>query len=204
MTRIKTMSVICYMFILTGCVDVESEAKKAVINKLAESNPSVQEQNVQFGKFIKVGKTHACYSVKVPNPTNGTSSVDMQAMIYKTGNDWSVLQFSNDDESACVKTMGHLEKRSVAKEKGTDEPDCKKAVLKALKDPDSAKFGKFTVEGTRACLTVNARNSLGGYTGDQQAILELSDDFESWKVVEIVQLDHESCRKVINPFLPMQ
>jgi hypothetical protein len=41
-----------------------------------------------------------------------------------------------------------------------------KAVLASLRDPDSAKFGKFTLVGQdRACLTVNARNSVGGYTG---------------------------------------
>jgi hypothetical protein len=69
------------------------------------------------------------------------------------------------------------------------------AVLKALKDPDSAKFGKFTQVGNYACLTVNARNSLGGYTGDQQAILvKITDE---WRVAGIEKVAHSSCVEAI-------
>ena len=56
---------------------------------------------------------------------------------------------------------------------GGDESEAKKAVLANLKDPDSAKFGKFTKVGeNHACMTVNAKNSMGGYTGDKQAFLK--------------------------------
>jgi hypothetical protein len=53
-----------------------------------------------------------------------------------------------------------------------NEYEIKKAVLAILKDPDSAKFGEFTqINEVRACMTVNAKNSMGGYVGDQQAFL---------------------------------
>jgi hypothetical protein len=41
----------------------------------------------------------------------------------------------------------------------------KKAIRAKLKDPDSAKFGNEIVVQTRACISVNAKNSYGGYTG---------------------------------------
>lgn len=66
--------------------------------------------------------------------------------------------------------------------------DAKKLVLSRLKDPDSAKFGNFTqVNEESACFTVNARNSMGGYTGDQQAILTKYNS--EWMLVAIVGED---------------
>ena len=56
---------------------------------------------------------------------------------------------------------------------GGSEVEARKAVIDNLKDPDSAKFGEFTqISEELACMTVNARNSMGGYTGDQQAFLK--------------------------------
>jgi hypothetical protein len=70
--------------------------------------------------------------------------------------------------------------------------DAKKAVLGKLKDPESAKFGKFTqVDDKRACFAVNARNSMGGYTGEQQAVL-LKDD-NGWSVLSFFDFSHEDC-----------
>jgi len=75
---------------------------------------------------------------------------------------------------------------------GGAESEAKKAVLGSLKDPDSAKFGKFTqVNEKSACLTVNARNSMGGYTGDQQAWLIKQEN--AWVVLDIDKLSHEMC-----------
>lgn len=74
---------------------------------------------------------------------------------------------------------------------GGAESEAKKAVLASLKDPDSAKFGQFTlVNEEHACLTVNARNSFGGYTGDEQALLTKFGD--KWSV-RITSGSHESC-----------
>jgi hypothetical protein len=55
----------------------------------------------------------------------------------------------------------------------SDEPNARKAVLAELKDPDSAKFGEFTKseDSDMACYTVNAKNSLGGYIGNQEAFI---------------------------------
>ncbi len=75
---------------------------------------------------------------------------------------------------------------------GGVESEAKKAVLGSLKDPDSAKFGKFTqVNENRACFTVNARNSMGGYTGDQQAQLMKIEN--AWVVIGIDELSHDTC-----------
>jgi hypothetical protein len=75
---------------------------------------------------------------------------------------------------------------------GGMESDARKAVLDSLKDPDSAKFGKFTqVNDKSACLTVNARNSMGGYAGDQQASLIKKEN--AWVVLNIDDRSHEMC-----------
>lgn len=75
---------------------------------------------------------------------------------------------------------------------GGAESEAKKAVLEILKDPDSAKFGKFTnIDNKAACLTVNARNSMGGYTGDQQASLIKQEG--KWITMDIDEMSHDIC-----------
>lgn len=82
---------------------------------------------------------------------------------------------------------------------GGAESEAKNAVLKSLKDPDSAKFSKFTnIDDKAACLTVNARNSMGGYTGDQQASLIKQEG--QWIVVGIDKFAHELCVKIMSDF----
>lgn len=77
---------------------------------------------------------------------------------------------------------------------GSAESDARKAVLGSLKDPDSAKFGKFSQANEEsACLTVNARNAMGGYTGDQQATLIKLDN--EWIVMDITKGSHDICIK---------
>ena len=70
------------------------------------------------------------------------------------------------------------------------------AVLVSLKDPDSAKFGKLTLlNEKRACMTVNAKNTLGGYTGDQEAYLQKFQN--KWEVIMFdSSLGHEQCIKI--------
>ena len=80
-----------------------------------------------------------------------------------------------------------------------DESAAQKAVRASLKDPDSAKFGKSTfVKGAKgasyACLTVNSKTSMGGYAGDEQALLIKSKD--EWKVLGIQDFSHERCVSV--------
>lgn len=82
---------------------------------------------------------------------------------------------------------------------GGAETEARKAVLKMLKDPDSAKFGKFTnVNEKAACLTVNARNSMGGYTGDQQAYLII--DEGKWIAIDISTLSHDDCIELMTKY----
>lgn len=40
------------------------------------------------------------------------------------------------------------------------------AIRERLKDPESARFPKVVIEGGQVCGLVNAKNSLGGYTGN--------------------------------------
>lgn len=69
-----------------------------------------------------------------------------------------------------------------------------KAVREAMKDPDSAKFGTFYYNSKtgKACLTTNAKNSLGGYTGDSQS--ELLRDKEGWHYVSDGEESPADCR----------
>ena len=79
---------------------------------------------------------------------------------------------------------------------GSAESDAKRAVLERLKDPDSAKFGKFTqVTDKGACLTVNARNSMGGYPGAKEAMLYKQDD--RWSVLTFEKVSHEACIEIM-------
>lgn len=86
---------------------------------------------------------------------------------------------------ACIATLAGCSGRSGAEA----------AVRDSLKDPDSAKFGDFyyNAKTKKGCLTVNARNSMGGYTGDQQAYVELKKD---WEVMGIGDLTPASCKEI--------
>ncbi len=76
------------------------------------------------------------------------------------------------------------------------ESDAQIAVRARLKDPDSAEFGQFTaVNDNAGCLTVNARNSMGGYTGDKQASLIRNGG--NWTVVDMSSISHEQCLDVV-------
>lgn len=78
----------------------------------------------------------------------------------------------------------------------TGKSEAERAILTRLKDPDSAKFGKFTkVDAENACYTVNARNSYGGYVGDKEAVLLKVAD--KWKVVDFIDISHDSCIKLL-------
>ncbi|MDO9050648.1 MAG: hypothetical protein Q7U70_04065 [Methylotenera sp.] len=80
----------------------------------------------------------------------------------------------------------------------TEEEKLQAIVRANLKDPDSAKFGKMTkIHERKACITVNAKNALGGYTGDQQAYLMKSDN--KWEVFQIEgNLGHEGCIDIMS------
>lgn len=70
--------------------------------------------------------------------------------------------------------------------------EAKTAVLATLKDPDSAKFGQWTVVNDElACLDVNAKNSYGGYTGMQSA--SMIKENGKWEVMVITKYGHDVC-----------
>jgi translation initiation factor 2 gamma subunit (eIF-2gamma) len=67
---------------------------------------------------------------------------------------------------------------------GGDEAQAKKVVLANLKDSDSAKFGAFTrLNENNVCIVVNAKNSLGGYAGNEIAFVRKVDD--NWELIGI-------------------
>lgn len=85
-----------------------------------------------------------------------------------------------------------------------DEEGAKKAVLDSLIDPDSAKFGEFVSEikdgEQKGCLIVNSRNSFGGYTGNQIALVAKFDG--KWYAVAIgdlvgIKIDHAACKRFL-------
>lgn len=80
------------------------------------------------------------------------------------------------------------------------ESDVKEAVRKGLVDPDSAKFGKITIFDQKskdgkveqgACVTVNAKNSFGGYVGEKQLYLSKTDD--GWLYIMSLDIGHGLC-----------
>lgn len=68
------------------------------------------------------------------------------------------------------------------------------AVRQNLKDPDSAKFGEFyyNEKTGRACLAVNAKNAMGGYTGERHALLVT--DGDEWAVASMEAQSAAHCR----------
>jgi hypothetical protein len=66
-----------------------------------------------------------------------------------------------------------------------------KSIISVLKDPDSAKFGKVKYFKSYACYEVNAKNSMGGYTGKQVAFMNKIDN--SWHVVRFEKTTIDDC-----------
>lgn len=70
-------------------------------------------------------------------------------------------------------------------------------VRRNLKDPGSAQFGDFYYNPTtkKACLMVNAKNSMGGYSGYSAIVLRRTD--EGWQYVSDNEIDFQSCKDVV-------
>lgn len=77
-----------------------------------------------------------------------------------------------------------------------EEEGAQQAVREILKDPDSARFGEFyyNSDTKKACLGVNAKNSMGGYTGETQATLVNGE--KGWVYIYDAELSHEDCKKL--------
>ena len=75
---------------------------------------------------------------------------------------------------------------------GCERRDAEAVVRADLKDPDSAKFGDFyyNSQTKKGCLTVNAKNEMGGYIGDQQAyVMKGPGGWEEHGLADISPLD---------------
>lgn len=77
----------------------------------------------------------------------------------------------------------------------SDRSGAEEEVRRNLKDPESAKFGDFYFNPTtkKACLVVNAKNAMGGYTGDGVILLRKTGD--GWQYVSDNDTDFDSCKK---------
>lgn len=181
---------------------VELEAKLAVFRELIKgSTPVKYPDSVKFEKFTLLDEETACLSF---NPSKLTGSIDgyQQATLKKYtkdwGNQWAVLHVEEGSHKACVKHAQVLTVKGAAEykaKKDAVEYAAKKAVLGRLKDPDSAKFGDVCYyDETQACIAVNARNSFGGYTGEQMALLKKIDGV--WQVLDISNNAYYSCAAI--------
>lgn len=75
----------------------------------------------------------------------------------------------------------------------------KQATISSLKDPDSARFSgqMVIVDNKSACVEVNAKNTFGGYTGYQQAMLFKIDGI-GWQVISIKDVSREICMQALH------
>lgn len=75
------------------------------------------------------------------------------------------------------------------------------AIKERLKDPDSAKFSGYMIGLTNdtgaqwGCVIVNAKNSFGGYTGNQTASLYRDSEATPWRVISIDSYPIEVCHR---------
>lgn len=78
----------------------------------------------------------------------------------------------------------------------SNKSDAEEALRITLKDPESARFGEFyfNTRTNKGCLAVNAKNSMGGYTGNQQAYMEKT--AKGWENFGIADIPLSSCREI--------
>lgn len=76
-----------------------------------------------------------------------------------------------------------------------DRSGAEETVRQALKDPESARFGDFyyNAKTKKGCLGVNAKNSMGGYTGFTQ--FHLRKDDQGWSWDSDVEEGHQTCKE---------
>jgi len=67
-----------------------------------------------------------------------------------------------------------------------------------LIDPTSPIFGRADIVGNQACFTVNARNRLGAYTGNREAVLYLNPKTHTWTGGGMIDYPHGVCLDTIH------
>lgn len=100
--------------------------------------------------------------------------------------------------SGCV-TAPPLPPAQVSVPSAEEQLILKQATIASLKDPDSARFNgqMVIVDNKSACVEVNAKNTFGGYTGYQQAMLMKIDGI-GWQVISIKDVSREVCIKALH------
>lgn len=85
-------------------------------------------------------------------------------------------------------------------EREITEREIQNAVRASMLDPRSAIFGEmsFTASGNSACVTINGKNTFGGYTGNQQAIVRKNPQTGTWRSTAVTDdLSHAQCMTAI-------
>lgn len=105
--------------------------------------------------------------------------------------------------SVIVAAIGCTEDPAKVAAKKADT-ESKAAILAQLKDPDSAKFGDIVIaksdKGTLVgCRPVNAKNSMGGYTGEKQVAMVEKDGH--WEVVAFLDGAGIFCLETVKEML---
>lgn len=95
--------------------------------------------------------------------------------LYKCTDESGVTVIQNKKENkSCTSLFNESAPRVITRQispSGKEAAPITAAVRKALKDPESARFGEITVGSNHhACVSVNAKNSFGGYEGERQAV----------------------------------
>lgn len=79
----------------------------------------------------------------------------------------------------------------------SNQSGAEEEVRRNLKDPESAQFGDFYYNSTtkKACLMVNAKNSMGGYNGYSAIVLKKGDN--GWEYVSDNDTDLDTCKTAL-------
>jgi cytochrome c2 len=76
------------------------------------------------------------------------------------------------------------------------EEEAKDAVRRELKNPESARFGEYTLIGNRACLAVSAPGASPGFSGERQAVVlkaETHGENRKWSLAGVYEERHDQC-----------
>lgn len=91
--------------------------------------------------------------------------------------------------TGCGKSEAEIKQEQEAEkqeQEAEEELRVQATVRGVLKDPDSAKFGRFIVfKPESACIAVNSRNSFGGYTGEKYVSLKKREGGGEWIIEDL-------------------